>query len=59
MRCDQTTIFNYVKEASKTGYSRIKQYLADYRSAHAGKLPPPPIRHGTAQQDLPLKDVQS
>ena len=58
VRCDQT-IFKYIGETSKTGYSRIKQHLSDYRAAHAAKLPPPPSRHGTAQIDLPLKDVKS
>ena len=40
MRCvDRPHV--YVGETSKTGYTRSKEHLGDYRAAFAAKLPPP------------------
>ena len=55
VRCEGT-VHKYVGETSKTGYTRIKEHLASYRSAYAAKLPPLPTRHGP---DEPTKDVKS
>ena len=34
---------------------RIREHIADYKAAHAAKLPPPPTKHGPTQQDLLVK----
>ena len=55
-RCEES-IYKYVGETSKTGYSRIKQHLASYRAAHKAKLPPLPARKSPTDQQA--KDVKS
>ena len=53
------TVHKYVGESSRTGFTRIREHLADYRSASAANLPPQPGGFGTANQDHPRKPVKS
>ena len=55
-RCE--TIFKYVGETSRTGYTRVKEHLANYRSAAASNLPPLQTRCGPAGPGPP-RDVKS
>ena len=41
LRCTES-VCKYVGETSRTGYTRTKEHLSDYRAASAAKLPPLP-----------------
>ena len=43
----------YVAETSKTGYTRIKEHLGNYRAASAAKLPPLPLTSNTVERRPP------
>ena len=55
-RCEEK--FKYIGETSRTGYTRIKEHFANYRTAAASKLPPLQTRVGPAGPGPP-KDVKS
>lgn len=60
LRCVDT-VCKYVGESSRTGFTRTREHMSDYRSAAAANLPPPPQPNGfgTAHQDQPGKPVKS
>ena len=43
----------YVGETSKTGYTRVKEHVGNYRAASAAKLPPPIITNNTTEKRPP------
>jgi hypothetical protein len=44
------TRFSYIGETSRTGYTRTKEHISDYRAAAAARLPPlPPTAGGLAE----------
>ena len=59
LRCVDA-VHKYVGESSRTGFTRIREHMSDYRSASAANLPPqPPDGFGTAHQGHPRKPVKS
>ena len=54
LRCD-LSVYKYVGETSRTGYTRIREHLADYRAAATANLPPQPEVYGPDQHRKPVK----
>ena len=54
LRCN-LSVYKYVGETSRTGYTRIREHLADYRAAATANLPPQPEVYGPDQHRKPVK----
>ena len=51
--------FSYLGETSRTGYTRTKEHMSDYRAAAAAKLPPLPPNVGETYGGTKRKNVKS
>ena len=52
------TRFSYIGETSRTGYTRTKEHISDYRAAAAAELPPLPPTAGVPAEGR-KKNVKS